>query len=88
MKKKAISILLTAAMLGTMLTGCGGGSNNASDNASTPAPAPAADTNTDTSAPAADTNTDAAVDAGEEGKVLNVYCWNDGRKRGTEVHYP
>ncbi|MBD5470157.1 MAG: carbohydrate ABC transporter substrate-binding protein [Lachnospiraceae bacterium] len=92
MKKKAISILLTAAMLGTMLTGCGGddASNNASNSADTSTPAPAADTssNTDTSAPAADTNTDAAVDTADEGKVLNVYCWNDEFKRRVEAHYP
>ena len=91
MKKKALSILLTGAMLSTMLAGCGNNSsapaadnNSAADNSNTQAEVPA-DTNNDA---AADTNADAAVETGDEGAVLNIYCWNDEFKRRIEDHYP
>ena len=56
MKKKLLSVLLTTAMLTTVLAGCGGSSNAPAADNSTNA---AADTSTDT---AADTSTDAAAD--------------------------
>lgn len=74
MEKKVISVLLTAAMLGTMLVGCGGGNSTAPA-----AEAPAA--STEEAAPAADT-------ASDEGKVLNVYCWNEEFKTRVTDHYP
>lgn len=89
MKKKVISVLLTAAMLGTMLVGCGGGD--------TATPAPAATTEeaapaatTEEAAPAATTEeaAPAADTASDEGKVLNVYCWNDEFQRRVKAHYP
>ena len=62
MKKKLLSVLLVGAMMTTMLTGCGGGSD-------TPA-APAADSgSTEEAAPAAD-----AAAGGDE--TLTVWCWD------------
>ena len=70
MKKRVLSTLLALAMVGTMLTGCGGDASQSS--------APAADNKTEESAPAADTDAEAPADeAVEQGKVVNIYCWND-----------
>lgn len=60
MKRKALGILLTVAMVATMLTGCGG-----ADTTTTDSSAPAADTAStpaaDASAPAADAGADTAA---------------------------
>lgn len=86
MKRKVLSTLLAATMLTGMLAGCGGNSAPASNDnqpaADAPAPAqttPAAD-NADAQAP--------AVEAGDEGSVLNIYCWNDEFYRRIRDHYP
>lgn len=74
MKKKLISSLLAVSMVVTMLAGCGGNK--------------AADTAGDTTA----TNSDATqADNGEaasteEGKVVNIYCWNDEFKSRYETY--
>ena len=83
MKKKVLSALLTTAMLASMLVGCG--SSNEAPAASTDA-APAASTEAKTEAPA---STEAAEPAAaEEGKVFNIYCWNEEFKSRLTDHYP
>lgn len=71
MKKKVLSVLLVGAMMVTMLTGCGGGSNTA---------APAADGGAaQEAAPAADSgSTEEAAPAAEAGgdETLTVWCWD------------
>lgn len=72
MKKKLLSVLLVGAMMATMLTGCGGGSDTAApaaDSGSTQEAAPAADSGSDEAAPAAD-----AAAGGDE--TLTVWCWD------------
>lgn len=74
MKKKLLSVILSATMVAALVTGCGGGGSD------TPASAPAADnTTTDapaadtTAAPAADTTTDApAADNAGSGDLIKV----------------
>ena len=94
MKKKIVSTLLCTAMLVTMMAGCGG--NNAA-NTSTNSGSNAADTKSDaaattdeaapaTEAASADTSSDAS--ASDEGKVLNIYCWNEEFKSRLTDHYP
>ncbi len=73
MKKKLLSVLLVGAMMATMLTGCGGGSD-------TPA-APAADSGSSEAAPAADSGSSEeaapAADAAAGGEeTLTVWCWD------------
>ena len=76
MKKKLLSSILAASMIASALTGCGG---------SKPAEAPAADANTTTETSAATNDAAAgetaeavdAADAADEGKVLNIYVWNE-----------
>ncbi|MCM1124894.1 MAG: ABC transporter substrate-binding protein [Lachnospiraceae bacterium] len=78
--KKVLSVALATAMVATMLTGCGGGSNDAANDApATSDAAPAADTSTDDAAPAADTATDdAAPAASGDAVTINVTraCFN------------
>ena len=90
MKKKALSALLATAMVATLLAGCG--SAPAAE-----APAPAA---TEEAAPAAAEEEEAPAEeaveevaeaadaAAEEGKVLNIYCWNEEFKSRLTDHYP
>ena len=81
MKKKVLSALLTTAMLASMLVGCGN-SNDAPAAASSEA-APAASTEA-----AASTEVASTEAATEEGKVFNIYCWNEEFKSRITAHYP
>ena len=80
MKKKIISTLLCASMVATMVAGCGGSSDTTStDNSNSGAAAPATESGSD----AAETDT-----TGDEGKVFNIYCWNEEFKSRLTDHYP
>ena len=87
MKKKLLSAMLSVAMVSALLVGCGSTATNTADTA-----APAADTAApaaDTAAPAADAAADTTADAAaDEGKVLNIYCWNEEFKSRLTDHYP
>lgn len=77
--KKAMSLLTATAMAATLLAGCGGGTASSSA-------APAADsTSTEASSTAAEPSADAAA---EEGKVLNIWCWNDEFQSRFNDYYP
>ena len=91
MKRKVLSTLLAATMLTGLLAGCGNSQEPAASNNEPAATTPAADTSAPAqTTPAADnTETQAAVDtSADEGKVLNVYCWNDEFYRRIKDHYP
>ncbi len=85
MKKKIISALLCASMVASMAAGCG-----SSDTADTTTTDNTASTPATEAAPAADAGTETATDAtaSDEGKVLNIYCWNEEFKSRLEDHYP
>ena len=93
MKKKIVSALLCAAMAATMITGCGnnsGASTNAgTGNAGTP-DAGTADAGTADAAgtEASDAGSDTTAAVSDEGKVLNIYCWNEEFKSRITDHYP
>ena len=80
MKKKFLSVVLSATMVAGMLTACG---NTAATAPTSDAPAAEA-TDATAETPAADTTAVAA----DEGKVLNIYCWNDEFQRRVKDHYP
>ncbi len=86
MKKKLLSALLSVAMVSALLVGCG--------DSAPAAEAPAADTAAEAEAPADDTAAEApAAEATEwtvsdDGKVLNIYCWNEEFKSRLTDHYP
>lgn len=84
MKKKVISALLSVAMVASLLVGCG------AQAAAPAAEAPAAEevveeAPAEEEAPAAE---EAEAPAAEEGKVLNIRCWNEEFKSRLTDHYP
>ena len=74
--KKTLSVLTATAMTATMLVGCGGG---AASSSTAPAPASTADSTASSAA---------AEPAAEEGKVLNIWCWNDEFQSRFNAYYP
>lgn len=91
MKKKALGLLLSTAMVASMLAGCG-----ESAPAEAPASEPAAAETPAAETPAAEAETPAAetpaaeaeAPASDEGKVLNIYCWNEEFQSRVTDHYP
>ena len=75
MKKKIVSTLLVAAMVVGTLTGCGSKNNSETGNTA------AGD------ATGGATETAVASD-GDEGKVINIYSWNDEFRTRVEAVYP
>lgn len=75
MKKKVLSALLVAMMAAGLLTGCGGQTSSGSGSSAAPSSKAA-----DSGAPAAE--------AAEEGKIFNIYCWNEEFKSRITDHYP
>ncbi len=80
MKKKLLSAILSVAMIASLLAGCGGKGEEPQ--------AASTETETQTQEQVPQEETSDAVEASEEGKVLNIYCWNDEFKRRIEDHYP
>ena len=82
MKKKVLSVLLSATMVAGMLAACGSSTE-------TPAGAPA-DTATEAAADTAESGEAAeAVELpADEGKVLNISAWNEEFKSRLVDHYP
>ena len=79
MKRKALALLLTVATAATMLAGCGDKPADTTESSSAPAVENTGDDGgDDTPAPA----------PAEEGKVLNIYCWNEEFKTRVTDHYP
>lgn len=74
MKKKLVSTLLCLSMAATMLAGCGSNNTGTSGNNNN-------DTSKETGEETGETT------SGEEGKVLNIYCWNEEFKSRIEDHY-
>ena len=87
MKKKLLSVVLASAMLAGTLAGCGGGG-------STPAPADSgasADAGTDAGSDTNEASGEeeaAPVAAGDEGSILNIWCWNDEFQSRFNDFYP
>lgn len=73
MKKKVISMLLIACMAVGTMAGCGSKDGGSSD--------------AGTDAATDEGGSDAASDA-DEGKVINIYCWNNEFRERVEEVYP
>lgn len=78
MKKKVLSLLLATTMTAGLLAGCGSSDASTTTNDS-------ADTKAETKADSTDTaaSGDASV---EQGKIVNIYCWNDEFKSRYEAY--
>ena len=75
MKKKIVSALLCATMVATMFAGCGS-SGDSGDSG---------DAKKDSSQASGDAT---VSDSSDDGKVLNIYCWNEEFKSRITDHYP
>lgn len=84
MKKKVISSLLCAAMVMSMTAGCGKSAETSAATSAKSEPAAAESTSSEEAA-ASDTSADASTS--EEGKVFNIYCWNEEFKSRITDHY-
>ncbi len=85
MKKKLLSAMLITAMTASLLAGCGGAKDETSADPGTAAQ----EQQQDAAAPEEEAPAQVeAAGAADEGKVLNIYCWNDEFKRRIQDHYP
>ncbi len=82
--KSIMALGLAGVLAAAALTGCGS-SSASTESAATEEAAPAADTTS-----GGETSDDAAAveAAGDEGTVLNIYCWNEEFKTRLTDHYP
>ena len=91
MKKRFVSVLLASTMVAGMVAGCGSSSSSTETAATEAATEAAAETEAADDVAEAET-TDAAEEteeaAADEGKVLNIQCWNEEFKSRLEDHYP
>lgn len=81
MKKKLLSVLLSTAMIATLLVGC------ADDKAATTEPTEATEA-TDVEATDVEATEEVAALPADTGKVLNIYCWNDEFQTRVKEFYP
>ena len=93
MRKKLISMLLCTFLTASMVAGCGSsGSETASGTASgagaeSTAAASAEESAAESTAETAAAETGTAAETADEGKVLNIYCWNEEFKTRITDHY-
>lgn len=87
MRKKLLAVLLSVAMVATVFVGCGDKKSNDTKDTATTETTDATKTDDATTTDTATTD-DAAVDTAAEGKVFNIYCWNDEFQRRMKAHYP
>ncbi len=85
MRKKLVSVLIAAAVVAGTLAGCGGGSDAGGESQGTDAETASDAGSAD--AGSTDAGSDVAAAGGEEGKVINIYSFNDElRTRITAVY--
>ena len=72
MKKKLLSAMLITAMTASLLAGCGGAKDETSADPGTAAQ----EQQQEAAAPEEEAPAEVEA-AADEGKVLNIYCWND-----------
>ena len=77
MKKRVVSIMLIAAMAASLAAGCGksSGSDSGSGGSSS-------------GGSSSGGSSSAGASSGEEGKVINIYSWNDEFRERVEAVYP
>ena len=83
MKKKLLSMMLASAMLTGTLAGCGAGGSDASQTPAQTGDGESANADAD-----AGTEAEAPAAGGDEGTVLNIWCWNDEFQSRFNDYYP
>lgn len=77
MKKKLLSSLLALTMVAGMFAGCGGGEDAVAGG----------DAPVNTEVAGGEQKDNDVAEPQAEGKVLNIYCWNDEFQRRIKDHY-
>ena len=77
MKKRVVSIMLIAAMAASLAAGCGKSSGSDSGNGGS-----------SSGGSSSGGSSSAGASSGEEGKVINIYSWNDEFRERVEAVYP
>lgn len=86
MKKRLLSLLFAAVMLAGLLAGCGkNGEETSADPTKAPVEEGKKEEKKEGSNPAEDTKEPAQAD---EGKVLNIYCWNTEFQDRVKAYFP
>ncbi len=85
--KKLMGVMLCAGMTVSMMAGCGNNSGGSAGQTDASAQDPQQSEATQTEGEEVDTEQDAG-EASNEGKVLNIYCWNEEFKSRITDHYP
>lgn len=85
MLKKIISILLVATMMIALLAGCG---KNEGENKDVSNQQPSSSDNKDQGSSTNDNKGNNDQKAPDEGKVLNIYCWNQEFQNRVKAYYP
>lgn len=88
MKKKMLSTLLSVAMVSSLLVGCGGSDETTGTTETTTETTETATEDTSAAETTEEAATEEAAGAADEGKVLNIYCWNEEFKSRLTDHYP
>ncbi len=88
MKRKIVSTILCAAMVVSTMAGCGSSSSSSADAGTSDSGSSTTANESTASTEAADTTDEATASSGDEGKVLNIYCWNEEFKSRITDHYP
>ena len=86
MKRKFMSMVVATTMLTSVLAGCG--SKNDSSSTSSDAASNSGNSTEANSSADANSSSDASATTTEQGKVLNIYCWNQEFKSRITDHYP
>lgn len=77
MKKRVVSIMLIAAMAASLAAGCGKSSGSDSGNGGA-----------SSGGASSGGSSSGGASSGEEGKVINIYSWNDEFRERVEAVYP
>jgi len=89
MKKKFLSMLLALSLSVTMFAACGQKEEATTETKTEDTATTDVAATTDDAAKTEDTaTTDDAADASAEGKVFNIYCWNDEFQSRVKAYYP
>lgn len=88
MRKKVLSVLLCTTVAATLLTGCGGDSAGDSGTSSNKTSSGSSEAGSSSSSSSSEGTTASKATVSNDGKVLNIRCWNDEFQRRMQDHYP
>ena len=88
MRRKVLGLLLSTAMVASVLSACGSKANSTTGTSAEAGTSAAAETSAAAGETSDEGSAAAAVDTSAEGKVLNICAWNEEFKSRLIDHYP